>query len=154
MAAAHFLVHRGGAIKFHNEDKWIKFEKYKYNSLPIHYDSTKVLQAIDCSEMNIYYEGLVNLRGLKNVEWLSFNGCEHIDDWCLDRISNIFSHSLIYLDLRDCPNITERGIGALYKMKKLKLLYLDDLLKDTRFEMTCLLLQEVNPSLDIRSEEY
>ncbi|XP_023019946.1 distal membrane arm assembly component 2 [Leptinotarsa decemlineata] len=152
LAAAHFIVYRGGAVKFFNEDKWIKANEYKEYSLPRHYQTDKYLQAIDCSNMNLRYEGLVNIRGLKKVEWLSLNGCDNMDDWCLDTISNIFSHSLLYLDLRNCPKITYRGIGALYKMQNLKILYLDDFLKSTVYELTCLMLQEVNPDLDIKSD--
>ncbi|CAH0547806.1 unnamed protein product [Brassicogethes aeneus] len=150
LAAAHFLVFRGGAVKFHGQDKWIKGDS---EILPNKYDSTLILQGIDCSDMPIHYEGLVNLRALKNVEWLSLRYCDNVDDWFLDTISNIFSDSLLYLDLRDCKNITERGLGALYKMRNLKILYIDDLLKATSYEMTCLLLQEVNPMLDIKSDK-
>jgi hypothetical protein len=150
LAAAHFIVHRGGAVKFHNYDKWIKANKNKEYRLPKLYQEDKILQAIDCSDMQLYYEGLSNLKELKQVEWLSFNGVEHFDDWCLDRISNQFSHSLIYLDIRNCPKYTERGLGALYKMDKLKILWIDDMLMTTSFEMVCLMLQEVNPNLDIQ----
>ncbi|XP_018568499.1 distal membrane-arm assembly complex protein 2 [Anoplophora glabripennis] len=152
LAAAHFIVHRGGSVKFFNEEKWIKANEHNEYTLPKFYEEGKILEAIDCSDMNLMYEGLVNLRDLKNVVWLSLNGCEKMDDWCMDRISNIFSHSLVYLDLRNCPNITDRGIGALYKLMKLKILYLDDFLRSTTYEMTCLLLQEANPQLDIRSD--
>ncbi|KAF2900179.1 hypothetical protein ILUMI_06011 [Ignelater luminosus] len=150
LAAAHFVVHRDGAVKFFGEDRWIKKNEYNQYSLPKHYQADKVLQAIDCSRMNLYYEGLVNLRNLHQLEWFSINGCQHMDDWCMDRISNIFSESLLYLDVRDCPKITERGIGALYKMKKLKILYVDDILCSSAFELTCLMLQDINPDLDIR----
>ncbi|CAH1179384.1 unnamed protein product [Phaedon cochleariae] len=152
LAAAHFIVHRGGAIKFFDEDVWIKANEMNEYTLPRFFDEDKFLQAIDCADMKLHYEGLVNLRGLKNVEWLSLNGCEHMDDWCLDMISNIFSHSLLYLDLRNCSNISDKGIGALYKMEKLKILYLDDFLRSTTYELTCLLLQEIRPDLDIRSD--
>lgn len=153
LAAAHFIVARGGAVKFHNENVWIKQDENKKYNLPGYFEEDKKLEGIDCSEMDIFYEGFSNLEGLENVTWLSLNGCEYIDDWCLDKIGNIFSHSLVYLDLRNCKRITERGLVALYKLENLKLLYLDDLLKDTIYEMTCLLLQEVNPYLDIRSTE-
>uniref|UniRef100_A0A6P7GW71 ATP synthase subunit s-like protein n=1 Tax=Diabrotica virgifera virgifera TaxID=50390 RepID=A0A6P7GW71_DIAVI len=153
LAAAHFIVHRGGSVKFFNEDKWIKADDDNNYSLPRHYEEEKILQAIDCTDMDLYYEGLVNIRDLAKVEWLSFNGCPHIDDWCLDRISNIFSHSLIYLDLRNCPKITSKGLAALYKLEQLKILYLDDFLRSTQYELTCLLLQEVNPDLDVRSDQ-
>ncbi|KAJ8909778.1 hypothetical protein NQ315_004985 [Exocentrus adspersus] len=152
LAAAHFIVYRGGAVKFFNQDKWIKADENEEYDLPRFYEEGKILEAIDCADMNIVYEGLENLRNLKKVQWLSFNGCERIDDWCIDKISNMFSHSLVYLDLRNCPCITDRGIGALYKLRKLKILYLDDFLRSTTYEMTCLLLEEANPHLEIRSD--
>ncbi|KAJ3662749.1 hypothetical protein Zmor_007079 [Zophobas morio] len=150
LAAAHFIVHRGGAVKFYHQNNWIKANEYNDYNLPRFYEEDKILQAIDCSDMNLYYEGLANLKDLKQVEWLSFNGVENFDDWFLDRISNIFSHSLVYLDIRNCPKFTERGLGALYKMDNLKILCIDDMLMTTSFEMTCLMLQEVNPHLDIK----
>ncbi|XP_044269722.1 distal membrane-arm assembly complex protein 2 [Tribolium madens] len=154
LAAAHFIVHRGGAVKFYNEDWWIKANKYNEYKLPRFYQEDKVLQAIDCTDMNLFYEGLVNLKDLKQVEWLRFSGVEKFDDWYLDRISNMFRHSLVYLDIRDCPNYTERGLGALHRMEKLKILCIDDMLMTESFEMTCLLLQEVNPDLDIKIGDF
>lgn len=152
LAAAHFVVYRGGAVKFFGEDRWIKADSFGNYSLPDHYDGTKVLEAIDCSKMELYYEGLANMKNLKRLHWLSFQDCETIDDWCLDRISHLYRDSLIYLDLRECPNITFRGLGALYKMNKLKILQVDDIKLNRSFEMTCLMLQDLNPSLDIRMD--
>lgn len=153
LAAAHFVVYRGGAVKFYGENRWIKKDEFGNYSLPPHFDGSKVLEAIDCQNMTLYYEGLVNFRDLRQVKWLSVNGCENVDDWCLDRISNIFRHDLVYLDLRNCSNYTHRGLGALYKMKDLKILYVDDILLNSSFELTCLMLQQVNPHLEIRDDE-
>lgn len=152
LAAAHFIVYRGGAVKFYGENRWIKADDFGNYSLPVHYDGSKVLEAIDCSKMEIYYEGLSNLKDLKRLQWLSFQDCETVDDWCLDRISYLFRDTVVYLDLRDCPNYTWRGLGALYKMNKLKILYVDDIQLSRSFELTCLMLQDVNPSLDIRTD--
>lgn len=152
LAAAHFIVHRGGAVKFHNDDKWIKADEHGNYHLPEKYKSGMYLQAIDCTNLKLRYEGLANLRNLKNVEWLSLNNCQLLDDFAMDVIAHIFSHSLIYLDLRDCFKVTDRGLGALYKMPHLKILYLDDFLKDTKYEMTCLLLEELNSNLLIKSD--
>ncbi|XP_066256030.1 distal membrane-arm assembly complex protein 2 [Euwallacea similis] len=151
LACAHFIVYRGGAVKFHHEDKWIKSDE-GYYSLPNKYKAGMYLEAIDCSGMQLRYEGLSNFRHLQKVEWLSLNGSTFIDDYCMDVICNIFSKTLVYLDLRDCPNVTERGLGALYKMNNLKMLYLDDFLKDTKYELTCLLLEELNSDLVIKSD--
>lgn len=152
LAAAHFLVHRGAAVKFFGDDKWIKANALNDYELPKKYQDDLYLQAIDCTDVELYYEGMVNLKNLKSLEWLSLNGCEKLDDWALDRIGNIFSHSLLYLDLRNIPDITHRGIEALCKLEHLKILYIDDIFASKEFEMTCLLLQEHNPSLDIRIE--
>lgn len=152
LAAAHFIVYRGGAVKFFDDDKWIKADSFGNYSLPAHYDGSKVLEAIDCSKMELYYEGLSNIKNLKRLQWLSFQDCETIDDWCLDRISHLFRDTLVYLDLRDCPNYTFRGLGALYKMNQLKILLVDDIQANRSFEMTCLMLQDINPNLDIRTE--
>lgn len=150
LAAAHFIVHRGGSVKFFGEDRWIKANEYQEYSLPRHFDGSKVLQAIDCTGVDLFFEGLANFRGLKQLEWFSANGCDRLDDWAVDRISSIFMHTLLYLDLRNCPGISYRGLSALYKMDSLKILYLDDITQSRELEMTCLLLQELNPQLDIR----
>ncbi|KAK5640640.1 hypothetical protein RI129_011451 [Pyrocoelia pectoralis] len=150
LAAAHFIVHRGGAVKFYEDDVWIKADQFNRYSLPRHYDSEKILEAIDCTDMNLYYEGLVNLANLQRVEWFSVNGCQNLDDWSLDRITNLFSDTLIYLDIRDCPGITVRGLCTLYKMRKLKILLVSELITPKAFELTCILLQDIIPDLDIR----
>lgn len=152
LAAAHFIVHRGGAVKFFGENKWIKANQFQQYSLPKHYDKDMVLQAIDCSDLSLYYEGLMNFRDLQQLEWFSINGCEKLDDWAMDRISCIFAHSLLYLDVRNCPSITHRGLGALYKMRNLKILCIDNKLASNEIEMTCIMLQDVNPHLDIRDD--
>ncbi|GJQ79689.1 hypothetical protein Trydic_g5837 [Trypoxylus dichotomus] len=152
LAAAHFIVFRGGAVKFFGQDHWIKANQFKQYELPNRFEEHWYLQAIDCTDMELFYEGLSNLRDLRRLEWLSVSGCEEMDDWCMDRISGMFGRSLLYLDIRDCPNISHRGIGALAKMTRLKILYVNDLVYTKEYEMTCLMLQEVLPDLDIRIE--
>ncbi|XP_044766584.1 distal membrane-arm assembly complex protein 2 [Coccinella septempunctata] len=154
LAAAHFVVFRGGAVKFHGDDKWIKADEYKNYNLPEYYVRNKYIEAIDCSDTDIYYEGLQNFRDVKHLKWLSLNDCQDIDDWCIDTICAAHYKTLVYLDLRNCRNITERGLTALWKMKKLKLLFLDDVIRSTEFEMTVLLLQEQLPQLEIRVGEF
>ncbi|GLV32261.1 Nucleobindin 1 [Carabus blaptoides fortunei] len=99
LAAAHFIVHRGGSVKFVGENVWIKQNKnFEYN-LPNVYVSNKFIHSIDCSNMALHYEGLSNLKGLKKLQWLSLNNCPYMDDWCMDRISGMFENNLQYLDV-------------------------------------------------------
>ncbi|KAJ8948673.1 hypothetical protein NQ318_004461 [Aromia moschata] len=74
LATAHFIVYRGGAVKFHGDDKWIKANEYNEYSLPSRYVEGKYLEAIDCTDMNLYYEGLVNMRDLKKLNGLASMG--------------------------------------------------------------------------------
>lgn len=152
LAAAHFIVYRGGLVKFFGDQTWIKMNEMGDYNLPNKYRDNMFLQAIDCTDMELYYEGLINLRDLRQVEWLSLNGCNKLDDWSIDRISYQFRESLLFLDLRNMPLVTFRGLGALCKMEKLKILYVDNNFISNEFEMTCLLLQEHKPDLDIRTE--
>ncbi|KAL3275569.1 hypothetical protein HHI36_020325 [Cryptolaemus montrouzieri] len=154
LAAAHFVVYRGGAVKFHSQDNWIKADENGEYSLPENYVRNDYLEAIDCSNMTLYYEGLQNLRNLQRVNWLSINGCENIDDWGLDHIVGSFYKTLFYLDLRNCPSITEKGLTALWKMENLKILYLDDILRTNEYEMTILMLQDHLPHLEIKVGDF
>lgn len=153
LAASHFIIFRGGKVKFHGNDKWIIHdEKLEYN-LPNKYVPSFVVQAIDCSNVNLFYEGLENFSGLRKLEWLSLKGSKYIDDWCLDRISHLFRDNIKYLNLKNCKNITYRGIGVLYKLNKLETLVLDSFTETKELELTCLMLQELSPNLDIRTQD-
>ena len=152
LAAAHFTLYRGGSVKFFGEDDWRKADVWGEYDLPNTYRDDIFVQAIDCSGMRLHYEGLQNYRGLQQMEWLRLKECQNMDDWCLDIVGNLFKHSLLYLDIRDCPSITFRGLGALCKMEKLKILVVDDIYESDEYEMMCLMLQEENPHLDIKTE--
>lgn len=152
LAAAHFTLYRGGSVKFFGDDNWHKADAWGEYDLPNNRRDDMFLQAIDCSGMRLHYEGLQNYRGLQQLEWFRLKDCKNMDDWCLDIVGNLFKHSLLYLDIRDCPSITFRGLGALCKMEKLKILVVDDIYKSDEYEMSCLMLQEVNPHLDIQTE--
>lgn len=98
--------------------------------------------------MELYYEGLENLRRLKSLKFLSFHNVANFDDWCLDRVSGSEFDSLEILDLTG-TSVTELGLGALYRIPSLKLLILDDPKKDKGMELTCIMLEEIIPKLKI-----
>lgn len=152
LAAAHFLVYRGGRVKFHGDENWTVLDDTTETKLPNKFIPHYRVKAIDCSKVNIFYEGLENFRDLEKLQWLCLKGCKNIDDWCMDRITGMFKDSLTYLDVRNC-NITYRGVGALYKTTKLETLLIDNVTKSKEMEMTCLMLQELLPNLEIRNFE-
>lgn len=140
----HFFYH----FRFAGVKNWTKRDDNDEYQLPTKFDKKFLVEAIKCDNMELYYEGLENLRRLKNLKFLSFHNVTTFDDWCLDRVSGSEFNSLEILDLSK-TNITERGLGALYRIPSLKLLILDDPIKDKSFELTCAMLEEIIPNLKI-----
>lgn len=91
---------------------------------------------------------------MENLKWLSLEGCPHIDDWCLDRISGEYGTTLEYLDIRNCTRVTDRGIASLGKMKKLKTLLLGGHTGAKNLELVCLMLEDILPEITIRGIVY
>lgn len=112
------------------------------------YDESYQLEEIRCDNMELYYEGMENIRRLKCLKRLSFRNVNTLDDWCLDRLSGNDFPALEVLDLSG-TSITERGLCALYRMPSLKILIVDDPKKSNSFELHCLLLEEAIPLLKV-----
>jgi hypothetical protein len=148
LAAAHFLVFREGKVKFVDQDRWVKADQEGYNSLPDRYVSTMLIEAIDCEGMELYYEGLENLRRLKHLRFASFKNIEFFDDWCLDRISGAEFESLEVLNLSG-TKVTEKGLQALYRIPSLKKLIIDDPRRNTQWELVIAMLNEIMPELEV-----
>lgn len=150
LAAAHFVVHRGGSVKFVHEKTWTKQDDLGDYKLPSTLDPKYKVEAIKFDGMNLYYEGLDNIRFLLHLKFMSFHNVKNFDDWCLDRVSGGQFPLLETLDLSG-TSVTERGLNALYRMKTLKCLIVDDPKKNLSFELACAVLEEENPKLKVYS---
>lgn len=146
LATAHFIVHRGGRVKFRGNTHWTEKDEKGSCDLPDKYDSHYILEAVDASNTDLYYEGLSNLCGLRKLKWLSLKNCKYIDDWGLDRISAEFPE-LEHLDISGCERITERGLESLYRMSSLKTLIITNHYKSVAFELTCFMLEDCMTNL-------
>ena len=145
LAAAHFLIFRGGKVKFFGKTEWMMSDE-GYANLPKSFDARYILDGIDCSGMELYYEGFLNLENLTRVKWASFKNNPVFDEWCLDRIVGHMPR-LEYLNVSDCPKLDERGLECLYKLFNLKTLIVTNHHKSAAFELTCLMLEDCNPNL-------
>lgn len=156
LATAHFLCFRGGKVRFHGQEDWITQDPDSdmLTSLPKFYVESYKVEAADCSKMTLIYEGLENMKNMENLKWLSLEGCPHIDDWCLDRISGEYGNTLEYLDIRNCHRVTDKGIASLSKMKKLKTLILGGHPEAKNLELVCLMLEDILPEITIRGIVY
>lgn len=148
LAAAHFLLYRGGKVRFFQQKEWISGEEGKEIDLPNKFVPNMVLEAIDCEGMDIYYEGLENLRRLKYLRFISFKNVKNFDDWCLDRLAGSEFESLEILNLAG-TEISYRGLGALYKIPSLKKLILSDPDRDIQWKLSVAMLQDLFPKLEI-----
>ena len=60
LAVAHFLVYRGGAVKFYGIDRWYSRAEGNADALPGRMVEKARIEAIDASGMDLMYEGLEN----------------------------------------------------------------------------------------------
>lgn len=159
LAAAHFVVYRGGAVKFYNQTEWIRDDAKKNkeydDKLPNTYKPEYVLEAVDFSGTQILYEGLKNIDNLKKLKWLSFEGCGFFDNWCLDRVTGEHWENLEYLNISH-TNITWHALNSLYRLTNLKTLKIENWSDDPEFYMMCSEVRNNLPDLVIEGipEEF
>lgn len=140
--------------RFTNSPRWIRREPANIDkdlpeyTLPSKYDPTFKLEAIRCDDMELYYEGLENVRRLQHLKFLSFHAVRPFDDWCLDRVSGSEFAALEVLDVSG-TQVTERGLAALYRVPTLRVLIVDNAQASRAYELTCAMLEELMPELKV-----
>lgn len=148
LATAHFILHRGGSVKFVNSQEWTKADEDGNFKVPNRYDANFKLAAIKCDNMQLYYEGLENIRWLQHLKFASFHNVRTFDDWCLDRFSGSQCDKMEVLDISG-TNCTVRGLSCLYRLCNLKLLIVNDPQESLEYELASSMLQEILPNLKI-----
>lgn len=112
--------------------------------MPNHFDERWRLEAIRCDGMELYYEGLENIRRLHHLKFMSFHNVRQFDDWSLDRISGAEFPVLEVLDVSGTA-VTERGLMALYRLPTLHMLIVDDPKRSVDYALTCAMLEDLMP---------
>merc|ERR1719435_559766 len=102
----------------------------------------------------IVYEGLQNLRNLHHLKELDLSYCPYIDEWCMDRITGEFHHSLEVLNISGCAGVNWNGLEVLWRCSKLKVLVIKDMEHIQDLSLLCLMLLDVIPGLKIQGAEY
>lgn len=153
LAAAHFVVYRGGAVKFYNSPNWIRADKEKRYNLPSKFVPNVAVEAIDAGDTELLYESVVHFELLQRLKWLSFRNNKHIDDFFLDRLA-FFKDSLAYLDISGCSNVTERGVMSLHRLRALQFLNIGNLINVKHPQLLCLLLEDVLPNCRVEGVSH
>lgn len=153
LAAASFLIFRGALVKFQNKDEWYKKTEDDETGLPLKFEPGWVVEAIDASNAELYYEGLDNLTCLDGLKALRLAGNPNVDDWFMDRLSQ-FRETLEHLDVSGCPQITEHGLAALYRLRNLKTITLAHLSHIKHIKLVGLMLEEAIPGCRVLGISY
>ncbi|XP_071080347.1 distal membrane-arm assembly complex protein 2-like [Haliotis cracherodii] len=144
LATSHFIVKRGGAVKFVDRETWFRMEEDGKYYLPNRKVEGMKLEAVDASNTSLMHIGMDNFVNLSELRYLSFSNCPHVDDWCMSRL-HTFKHSLEFLDISGCDQITEDGLACLHHLEKLKGLKLSNLPNVKHLQLMVLLLEESLP---------
>lgn len=146
LSAAHFILMRGGAVKFYGSDFWHRPIDGEIG-LPNRKVEGMIIEAIDASGTKLLYEGLENFAYLEDLRHLNVSSCPNFDDFCLNRLQQL--KNLETLDVSGCPHIKDNGLACLHRLKNLKLLNIADLPNVKNPELMTLLLEEELPNCTI-----
>ncbi|GFS91349.1 distal membrane-arm assembly complex protein 2 [Nephila pilipes] len=153
LATSHFIIARGGKVKFKGHEEWMTLDHLQRREIPSQYVPGFCIEELDASNVPLCYEGFENLCGLSELKKVILQNCPFIDDWCLSR-SYLLANTLEYLDISGCKNVSERGICTLHVLKNLKTLVIHDTPKIQHKELVSLLLQEILSNCEIIGVNY
>lgn len=153
LAAALFIVQMGGKVRFKNHNEWIdKTKKDEISNFLNKCYANYILEELDLNGYPIRYQHLHFIFNLHYLKSLNLRGCTSINDWYLDKLSAEYP-MLEKLDISECKNVTERGIEALYRMPNLKTLIVTNFYGSAAFDLTCFMLEDVNPYLTCQIQQ-
>lgn len=146
-ACAEWLLKCGAKVKWKNASHWEK----DYNTLPGgSFDKYKI-EEIDATGSVVMFQGMVHLKGLKDVNKIIFCDCRYLYNSDIDFL-RYTKNSLQHLEISKCGRITESGlIQYLSCLTNLKTLKLSELPGVKNPEMHKL-LTEILPNCDINCD--
>jgi len=154
LAAAHFLCFNNCRVRFRGHTHWTELQADNTLDIPATYVPGWHVEAIDAAEAMLVYEGLQNLRNLHHLKELDLSYCPHIDEWCMDRITGEFHHTLEHLNISGCINVNWNALEVVWRCSKLKVLVIKDMDHIQDLPLICLMLLDVIPGLKIMGAEY
>ncbi|XP_074075256.1 distal membrane-arm assembly complex protein 2 isoform X2 [Macrotis lagotis] len=152
VAAAHFVLTQGGAIRFQDQEWILPQDKNRFFRNCLQFQNLP-LEEVDASGCVINYYGLENLVHLPRLRSLKLCGCPYVDDWCLSRLHSL-SSCLQELSLAGCPRVTERGLACLHHLRNLRCLDISNLPAVSNKGLIQILVEEMLPDCEVIGSEY
>ncbi|KAH9514533.1 hypothetical protein Btru_025589 [Bulinus truncatus] len=146
LAAAHFIVHRYGAVKFVGHDAWFLKKESEANPLPKVFIKNVYLEGIDLSNTLMTSIATENFAHLSHLRYMRLHNCPVLDDWFLAQLYHL-KDTLEFLDISNCPEITDNGLSCLHHLSRLKCLRLTNLENVKHIGLISLLLEDKIPGL-------
>lgn len=134
--------------RFTRSNEWVKKDKYDEYNLPRTYDPEWLIMAIKADNMELYFEGLENVRRLDQLRYFSLRNVKQFDDWSMDRLCGNEFKNIEILDVSG-TSVTANALIAVPKLRSLKALVIDTKDRSIEFQLACSLLEEVMPQLRI-----
>ncbi|CAL1541622.1 unnamed protein product [Lymnaea stagnalis] len=121
-AAAEWVLRNGGSIKWSTSSTQLS----DFNLLPSTEFENYKLEEIDLTATDVISLGFEHLKNLEDVKKIKIHSCRSVSDDSLECLAYVGS-TLKFLEISNCPNITDKGLDHLIQLKKLEHLVLYDL---------------------------
>ncbi|XP_033733973.1 distal membrane-arm assembly complex protein 2-like [Pecten maximus] len=151
MSAALFVINNGGKVKVDQFKEWISSSKDDPTTMILpetRLDDLKV-EGLDLSGVKLVFEAYRNFVDLHHVRYICVRDNEFFDDFTLTQLW-VFRDSLEFLDISNCPTVTERGLAWLHHLENLKCLRLDDLKGVEDPEIVIELVRDMLPNCHVQ----
>lgn len=149
LATAHFIVYRGGRIKFVGHSEWWSDEK----TLPSTYEEGFIIEKIDASSTGLLGEGITNMSNLYNLTDLNLSNNHGLDVFAFDKLYRQFRFSscLKHLNLTGCSRFCENSLTAIHRLPSLEeVIITKTQAAEFKFlELILIMLHDLNPRLKV-----
>lgn len=140
---AEWILRNGGSIKFVGVKEFLS----NYNNLPPE-GAVFYVQEVDATEASITHHGFPHFVGCKFIEKIILHKCDYLEDQALEGLAPLHK-SLKHLQISNCVNITEKGLGTLHPLINLKTLLLFNLIEVKNKDAVIVDLKNKLPQCDI-----
>ncbi|XP_034940182.1 ATP synthase subunit s, mitochondrial [Chelonus insularis] len=132
LACAEWLMRNGAAVRWLGSSDYVNNYNALFNapsstSSPLsEVDSKHFISGVDATDSSISQEGFPYFTDCKHIEEVKLVNCKYIGNGALSNL-DLLKNSLKYLEIINCPRVTDEGLINLRRLLNLKNLKLSNL---------------------------